>query len=307
MDLKRAMLLRLARQNTELYPSDPIKREKVYNKYKVGRMCSLTKFIRKLLPRFYLFLLIVFSFLFLFAWAAVWDSRGGGRVGGIESGGSCRETKTAGTQGKTHACPKFYLRISKLYIFLMLRSLLLSLQEPEPLFKVYVDKLVEELRIQKLSEPLVIEKKWEQKAESLTSNWSRCTNQASPEGGDSLQVLNRLWTSEELLHVAQLSRWNEVVVEEMWITVTVIFLCYFLHLRSLKQTNDEGWGEKLPKELWCNFRLYTEFQTIKYPFIVFQLTLFLLLFHMLYIQYMLNRFTGNKFRNLGLFWEGKTS
>lgn len=41
----------------------------------------------------------------------------------------------------------------------MLRSLLLSLQEPEPLFKVYVDKLVEELRIQKLSEPLVIEKK----------------------------------------------------------------------------------------------------------------------------------------------------
>lgn len=60
------MLLRLAHQNTELYPSDPVKREKVYNKYKVGRMCSLT-IIRKLLPRFYLFLLIVFSFLFLFA------------------------------------------------------------------------------------------------------------------------------------------------------------------------------------------------------------------------------------------------
>ncbi|XP_078102267.1 large ribosomal subunit protein bL28m isoform X2 [Sander vitreus] len=34
MDLKRAMLLRLARRNTELYPSDPVKREKVYNKYK---------------------------------------------------------------------------------------------------------------------------------------------------------------------------------------------------------------------------------------------------------------------------------
>lgn len=58
------MLLRLARQNTELYPNDPVKRDKVYNKYKVGRMCS---FIRKLLPHFYLFLLIVFSFLFLFA------------------------------------------------------------------------------------------------------------------------------------------------------------------------------------------------------------------------------------------------
>lgn len=80
-------------------------------------------------------------------------------MGGIESGGSCRETETAGTQGKTHACPKFYLRISKLSIFLMFRCLLSSLQEPEPLFKVYVDKLVEELRIQKLSEPLVIEKK----------------------------------------------------------------------------------------------------------------------------------------------------
>lgn len=35
MDLKRAMLLRLARKNTELYPNDPDKREKVYNKYKV--------------------------------------------------------------------------------------------------------------------------------------------------------------------------------------------------------------------------------------------------------------------------------
>lgn len=58
----------------------------------------------------------------------------------------------------THACPTFYLRISNLYIFLMLRCLF-SLQELEPLFKVYVDKLVEELRIQNLSEPHVIEKK----------------------------------------------------------------------------------------------------------------------------------------------------
>lgn len=35
MDLKRAMLLRLARKDTELYPDDPARREKIYNKYKV--------------------------------------------------------------------------------------------------------------------------------------------------------------------------------------------------------------------------------------------------------------------------------
>lgn len=34
MDLRRAMLLRLARRDKELYPDDPVKREKVYNKYK---------------------------------------------------------------------------------------------------------------------------------------------------------------------------------------------------------------------------------------------------------------------------------
>lgn len=43
MDLKRAMLLRLARRKTELYPSDAVKREKVYNKYKVLRMCVVGK------------------------------------------------------------------------------------------------------------------------------------------------------------------------------------------------------------------------------------------------------------------------
>uniref|UniRef100_A0A1A8C6U3 Large ribosomal subunit protein bL28m n=1 Tax=Nothobranchius kadleci TaxID=1051664 RepID=A0A1A8C6U3_NOTKA len=34
MDLKRAMLLRLARRNSDLYPNDPVKRDKVYSKYK---------------------------------------------------------------------------------------------------------------------------------------------------------------------------------------------------------------------------------------------------------------------------------
>lgn len=41
MDLKRAMLLRLARKDTQLYPNDPVQREKVYNKYKVVRMSLL--------------------------------------------------------------------------------------------------------------------------------------------------------------------------------------------------------------------------------------------------------------------------
>uniref|UniRef100_H3C9B9 Large ribosomal subunit protein bL28m n=1 Tax=Tetraodon nigroviridis TaxID=99883 RepID=H3C9B9_TETNG len=34
MDLKRAMLLRLARRSTELYPNDPARRDRVYGKYK---------------------------------------------------------------------------------------------------------------------------------------------------------------------------------------------------------------------------------------------------------------------------------
>ncbi|KAL7831657.1 hypothetical protein AOLI_G00292050 [Acnodon oligacanthus] len=34
MDLKRAMLLRLARKDTELYSDDSVQREKIYNKYK---------------------------------------------------------------------------------------------------------------------------------------------------------------------------------------------------------------------------------------------------------------------------------
>lgn len=57
MDLKRAMLLRLARRNTELYPDDPVKREEVYNKFKVGGgMCWLSIFISKGLPHFCLFI-----------------------------------------------------------------------------------------------------------------------------------------------------------------------------------------------------------------------------------------------------------
>lgn len=37
MDLKRAMLLRLAQKDKDLYPNDPDRRE-IYNRYKVSRI-----------------------------------------------------------------------------------------------------------------------------------------------------------------------------------------------------------------------------------------------------------------------------
>lgn len=94
MDLKRAMLLRLARKDEELYPDDSVKREKVYNKYK-----------RFEIPED----------------EAEWV------------GLSLEEAVEKQRQ--------------------------LEHKEPDPLFKDCVDKLVEELHIQKLSEPLLIEKK----------------------------------------------------------------------------------------------------------------------------------------------------
>lgn len=36
MDLKRTMLLRLARRDPKLHPNDPARREAIYDKYKVG-------------------------------------------------------------------------------------------------------------------------------------------------------------------------------------------------------------------------------------------------------------------------------
>ncbi|XP_034557750.1 39S ribosomal protein L28, mitochondrial [Notolabrus celidotus] len=93
MDLKRAMLLRLARKSTELYPSDPVKREKVYVKYKQFEIPEEE---------------------------AEW------------LGLSLEEAVEKQRQ--------------------------LEHKEPEPLFKDCVEKLVEELHIQKLSEPHLIEK-----------------------------------------------------------------------------------------------------------------------------------------------------
>ncbi|XP_037632324.1 39S ribosomal protein L28, mitochondrial [Sebastes umbrosus] len=94
MDLKRAMLLRLARRNTELYPSDPVKREKVFNKFKQFEIPEEEA-----------------------AWLGL----------------SLEEAVEKQRQ--------------------------LEHKEPEPLFKVCVEELVEELHIQKLSEPHLIEKK----------------------------------------------------------------------------------------------------------------------------------------------------
>ncbi|XP_035536616.1 39S ribosomal protein L28, mitochondrial isoform X1 [Morone saxatilis] len=95
MDLKRAMLLRLARKDTELYPNDPVKREKIYNKYKQHFEIPEEE--------------------------AGWV------------GLSLEEAVEKQRQ--------------------------LEHKEPEPLFEACVDKLVEELQVQKLLEPHLIEKK----------------------------------------------------------------------------------------------------------------------------------------------------
>lgn len=94
MDLKRAMLLRLARKDTELYPNDPVKRKKVYNKYKQFEIPEEE---------------------------AEWV--GLNLVEAVE------------------------------------KQRQLEHKEPEPLFKVYAEQLVEELLTKKLSEPILIEKK----------------------------------------------------------------------------------------------------------------------------------------------------
>lgn len=94
MDLKRAMLLRLARKERELYPQDSVKREIVYKKYKKFEIPEEE---------------------------AEWV--GLSLVEAVE------------------------------------KQRQLEHKEPEPLFKVSVDKLVKEMQIQKLSTPVVIEKK----------------------------------------------------------------------------------------------------------------------------------------------------
>ncbi|XP_067450909.1 39S ribosomal protein L28, mitochondrial [Thunnus thynnus] len=94
MDLKRAMLLRLARKDTELYPNDSVKREKVYHKYKQFEVPEDE---------------------------AEW------------MGLSLEEAVEKQRQ--------------------------LEHKESEPLFKACVENLVEELHIQKLSEPHLVENK----------------------------------------------------------------------------------------------------------------------------------------------------
>lgn len=94
MDLKRAMLLRLARRDTKLYPNDPVKKEQVYNKYKQFEIPEEE---------------------------AEWV------------GLSLEEALEKQRQ--------------------------LEHKEPEPLFKVYADKLTEELHMKKMLEPLLVDKK----------------------------------------------------------------------------------------------------------------------------------------------------
>lgn len=93
MDLKRAMLLRLARKDTDLYPDDPAKREAIYNKYKEFVMPEEE---------------------------AEWV------------GLSLEEAVE--------------------------KQRVLEKKDPVPLFKVYVEELVREFAVQKLSEPEVVEK-----------------------------------------------------------------------------------------------------------------------------------------------------
>ncbi|KAK1154547.1 39S ribosomal protein L28, mitochondrial-like isoform X1 [Acipenser oxyrinchus oxyrinchus] len=94
MDLKRAMLLRLARKDTELYPENPAKRETVFNKYK--------EFVMPVEE-------------------AEWV------------GLSLEEAVE--------------------------KQRLLEKKDPEPLFKGFVEDLVQELATRKLSEPEIVEKK----------------------------------------------------------------------------------------------------------------------------------------------------
>lgn len=94
MDLKRAMLLRLARKDTELYPEDSAKRDSIYNRYKQFEIPEEE---------------------------AEWV------------GLSLEEAVE--------------------------KQRLLEHKEPEPVFKACVEKLVEDLKIQKLSEPLLIQQK----------------------------------------------------------------------------------------------------------------------------------------------------
>ncbi|XP_075997367.1 large ribosomal subunit protein bL28m [Genypterus blacodes] len=92
MDLKRAMLLRLVRRDSELYPNEPAKRERVYNKYKQFEVPEEE---------------------------AEWV------------GLNLEEAVEKQRQ--------------------------LEHKEPEPLFKTYVEKLVQDLTVQKLMQPHLLE------------------------------------------------------------------------------------------------------------------------------------------------------
>lgn len=92
---------------------------------------------------------------------------------------------------------------------LMWRCLSSPLQEPDPLFKVYVDKLVEELRLQKLSEPHVIERKWA--------------------GG-------RIWLIDELVQPSRFTRrWRKSAVPEAHLNIESLLMLLDLGSFLLEQ------------------------------------------------------------------------
>lgn len=97
----------------------------------------------------------------------------------------------------------------------MLRRMFSSPQEPEPLFQVYVDQLVDELRVQQLSEPHVIEKKWlrEQEAEALVINEEGATSTSRQMVAgvcSSWNTFVNIWTSSSTLRfLAEMRQfWN---------------------------------------------------------------------------------------------------
>lgn len=108
MDLKRAMLLRLARRDTQLYPDDPTRREKIYNKYKVRSSQNLLfwlKFVQGMCRMWYNWIAECLAVcpcvrrLARGGETAVWGSCWWGGVGRPEFGGSSRETETPWAQG----------------------------------------------------------------------------------------------------------------------------------------------------------------------------------------------------------------
>lgn len=135
MDLKRAMLLRLSRRDSNLHPDDPAKREQIYDRYKDFNptISSTGKALGTLKSPL------------------------------IESGLPDSPASLVHTD-KTHD-QEFVIPYEEAeWVGLTLeeaveKQRLLEKKDPEPLFKVYVEELSQQLESQELTEPLVVEQK----------------------------------------------------------------------------------------------------------------------------------------------------